>query len=66
MNNLKAELARRNIALCEVAQTLGISVKTLYNKLYGRSTFGIDEAFKIRDTYFSGMGLDYLFGKGEE
>jgi hypothetical protein len=41
----------------------GLSDRAVYTKMNGKSCFTIDEAFKIRDTYFKKMSIDYLFSK---
>ncbi len=61
MKNLLAEMARYNIKRVEMQKLLGCTERTLYSKLNGESEFTLAEAFLIRDTYFSGMKLEYLF-----
>jgi transcriptional regulator with XRE-family HTH domain len=62
-SNLRAELARKGLTTTDIADILGISKKSARNKLYGRSSFSIEEAFKLRDEVAPGMALDELFKK---
>lgn len=62
-SNLRAELARKGLTTSDIADILGISKKSARNKLYGRSSFTIEEAFKLRDVVAPEMTLDKLFEK---
>lgn len=62
--NLRTEMARAHVAKSEVARAMGKSPKSLWNRLNGQSPFTIPEAFAIRDRFFPGMSLDYLFSNG--
>lgn len=62
-SNLRAELARKGLTTSDIADILGISKKSARNKLYGRSSFTIEEAFKLRDVIAPEMTLDKLFEK---
>lgn len=66
LHNLEAEMARRNIKKKEIAEALGISERTLRNKLSGISDFTLPEATKIKDKFFPSLDLQYLFAKDEE
>lgn len=59
--NLKAEMARKNIKCAAVAEILNLSYDSVINKLNGKTDFTRAEVFKIRDTYFPSLSLDYLF-----
>lgn len=61
MKNLSAEMARFGIKISDIQQLLDCSEKTVRNKLGGVTTFSIDEAAKIRDSFFPGMRIEYLF-----
>lgn len=65
-NNLEAEMARNKITRKDLAVVLGVRYATIIDKLKGRSTFTLNEAFKIRDTYFPGLTIEYLFHKEEK
>lgn len=60
--NLGAELARANIKQNDVASLLGKDKATISTWMNGGgSGFSISQALLVRDTYFPGMTLDYLF-----
>ncbi len=59
--NLKAELAREEIAIEELAKLLNVHRNSVANKLNGVTAFTIDEAFLIQETYFPNLSLGYLF-----
>lgn len=63
--NLIAELARRSMTLTELAERLGISRATLYNKLYGISNLTLKDITTIQEILKSDndgdLSLDYLF-----
>lgn len=58
---LKSEMARRGISELQIQRLLGISQKTLYNKMNGRSAFTWPEVQLIRRNYFPDIGYDELF-----
>ena len=59
--NLRAEMSRIGIKQADIAELLGIREVTVSKKMNGKSTFDIDEAFLIKETFFSNLSLDYLF-----
>lgn len=61
MKNLKAEMKRYGITASDIQKVLGCSERTVRNKLSGDSAFTCPEAFEIRDAFFKGMRLEYLF-----
>ncbi|WNX84399.1 hypothetical protein RWV98_17770 [Agathobaculum sp. NTUH-O15-33] len=61
MNNLKAEMRRNNISFCDLARAIDKTERCVRDKASGRAAFTFPEALKIRDTYFCGMSLEYLF-----
>ena len=63
--NLKAELARHNISIADLAIQTGIKSSTLYDKLSGRTPLKLFEAKLIKDALRVNMSIDELFG-GEE
>ncbi len=64
--NLRAEMARKNIKPKKLANILGISYDSIINKLNGKTDFTRSEIFKIRDTFFPGLKLEYLFETEEK
>ena len=63
---LVGELAKKRITNEAIANLLDVHRNSVYNKLNGGSSFTVDEAIKIRDTYFPNMDLKELFQKDEE
>ena len=59
--NLEAELRRSGISKKEMSERLGLPYGTLFQKLSGARKTSIPDAYKIRDTLFPGMKIDYLF-----
>ena len=59
--NLKAEMAKRNITIESVAETLKIHRNSVSNKIHGKSAFSIEEATAIQKYYFPDKTLKYLF-----
>lgn len=64
--NLKAEMGRRNITIEAVAKTLSIHRNSVSNKVNGSSSFSIEEAMKIKNTFFPDLDYRYLFATEEE
>lgn len=64
-NNLRAEMTRHNVTPLMIAQAIGKTVKSVKNKMAGRTNFTISEACAIKEKFFPDMTLDYLFAKGE-
>lgn len=60
-SNLKAEMARKDITIESMAQMLGIHRNSVANKLNGASSFSIEEAMKIRGSFFQDLEYKYLF-----
>lgn len=61
--NLRAELARKDMSIPQLAEMTGMKTTTLYDKYNGRTAFTLDEAGKIRDVLGLDMSIDELFGK---
>lgn len=59
--NLRAEMARANVSVADIAETIGTNRDTAGRKLARKSPFLLSEAFAIRDKYFPGMEIGYLF-----
>ena len=61
MRNLMAEMARYGVSNLDIKNLLNCSERTVTNKLNGDTEFSFSEATRIRDTYFKGFRLEYLF-----
>lgn len=59
--NLNAEKARNRLTNQDFSNTLNISVPSINNKMSGKTEFTRREMITLRDKYFSGMSLEYLF-----
>ena len=60
-DNLRAEMSRKNIGVCDLAQVIGVNRDTLARKLSKRSPLNLDEAFEIQRKVFPEMDIRYLF-----
>lgn len=66
MRNLSAEMARYGVSNMDIQALLGCSQKTVTNKLSDNTAFSVGEAIKIRDTFFPGLRIEYLFARADE
>ena len=64
--NLRAELARKNLNITQLAELTGIKITTLYDKFNERTAFTLDEAVLIRDSLHLNMSIDELFQREDE
>ncbi len=62
--NLEAELARKGYTRETVSKLLNVSLGTATCKLNDVKRMKLQEAFKIRDTLFPDLDIDYLFKRG--
>lgn len=58
---LEAEIARRQIKKKDIAEAIGITPRSLSIKLMGKTSFTLNEAFIIRERFFSDMTVERLF-----
>ncbi|MBR3740409.1 MAG: hypothetical protein IKN04_08090 [Clostridia bacterium] len=61
--NLRNALAKKMISDQTVCELLGISRKTLYNKITGASDFTLEEALSIAENLLPEYNLRYLFAR---
>lgn len=61
LRNLQAEMVRSNLNVIDLCQAIKKSERTTREKISGKSAFDFSEALTIRDTYFPGLRLEYLF-----
>ena len=59
--NLRAEMGRKNIGLCEMASTLDINRDTLARRLSNKTPIPLDLAFRIQQAFFPDVDVNYLF-----
>lgn len=63
--NIKGEMAKRNIKVEDIANVLNIHRNSASNKINGDTSFSIEEAVKVKETYFPDLSLKYLFEKSK-
>lgn len=63
LRNLQAEMVRNGVTSSNLASAIKKTDRSVRDKLAGKSYFGIDEAINIRDAFFPGMTLEYLFAQ---
>ena len=63
---LKGEIVKAGYQLKKLASELGMSVKTLRNKINGVTDFTWPEALAIRNKIRPGMDIEMLFEKVEK
>lgn len=59
--NLRAEMAHKQLSISEMAAYLGISRDTLAYKLSGKRAINLDEALRIARKFFPEHDVYYLF-----
>lgn len=63
--NLEAEMARKEVKKRDLAKCLGVRYATIIEKTKGKRPFLLDEALKIKRTFFPQCDLEYLFEKSQ-
>ena len=66
MKNLKAEMAKCGVTVEAIAEVLKIHRNSASNKINGKSSFTIEEAFEIKTVFFPTLSLDYLFANSAD
>lgn len=66
LSNLKAEMARADVTVAEIAALSGKSWRTISDRIKGKGQFPIQEAIEVKDAFFPGMDLEYLFARTEQ
>lgn len=66
MKNLSAEMIRSGVRNSDLCLILNCTDKTIRNKLSGATEFSVKEAMRIRDTFFPGLRLEYLFATDDD
>lgn len=60
--NVKAEMARKNMTIIDLAEVTGIRYQTLTEKLRGKTPIKLSEAVRIKWALNLTMPLEDLFG----
>ena len=66
LQNLRAEMARCGVSTEDIAKAIEKSDRSVRDKLCGKYVFTLPEGVKIRDQFFPGMALEYLFAKSDD
>lgn len=61
LENLRAEMTRYGVSVDDLHKVINKTVRATREKVAGRSPFTIQEAQAIRNAFFVGMSLEYLF-----
>lgn len=59
--NLRAEMARSKIEIKDLMEVTGKSRAGVSNNLNGKGSFSVTESINIRNKFFPGLSIDYLF-----
>ena len=59
--NLKAEMEKKNITVSDIAQSIRKTDRSIRDKINGNGNFTWSEVNSIRDSFFPGMSMEYLF-----
>lgn len=59
--NLEAEMARNRLTRKDISNLLNVRYATVIEKLNGKYSFKLEEAFKIKQTFFPDLTVEYLF-----
>lgn len=64
--NLKTEIARRKLSQAKISRAIGISERTMSQKVTEQTEFTRTEMFRIHSTFFPEADFHYLFASTEE
>ncbi|MGG3737573.1 helix-turn-helix transcriptional regulator [Aeribacillus pallidus] len=63
--NLKAEMARNDLTMGDIAKALNVRRATISDKMNGKYRFYYDECLIIKKTFFPDLPIEYLFEKDD-
>ena len=63
MQNLLAEMRRYGVKNKDLSALLSLTDRTITNKLAGETEFTVQEALAVRDAFFPGLRISYLFAE---
>lgn len=66
LSNLKAEMARADVTIYAVAKAIGKGERTVRERIKGNGYFSVSDAITVRDAFFPGMELEYLFARADQ
>lgn len=61
--NLRAEMVRIGIKTTDIARAIGKTERSVRYKVSGQRSFSVEEALAIRDRFFPGLSVEYLFSR---
>lgn len=59
--NLKAEMARLNITTKKMAEEINKTESWVENRLSGKASLPITDAFNIKNAFFPNISFEYLY-----
>jgi len=59
--NLNAELARQGLTQDQMAEMIGRTPETVSRWMTGKNAMPVGECFRIKETLFPTLSVDYLF-----
>lgn len=62
-SNLRAEMARKQVTIQEIADMIGVGRDAASKKLSGKAPLTLAEAFRIETEYFPDSDVRYLFAE---
>lgn len=63
LRNLCAEMARHEVKTTDISKVIKKTDRSVRLKVAGANAFTMPEAIAIRDAFFSGLTLEYLFAR---
>lgn len=64
--NLRAEMVRHNVTAVDLSKATHKTDRSIRDKIAGRGDFSLTEVYAIRDAFFPGMELEYLFARNAD
>ena len=64
--NLTGEIAKRGIKKTVIAERTGISLRALYDKMEGKTSFTWEEVNAIHSVFFPDIEKDTLFKRADD
>lgn len=65
LQNLRAEMARYGVSTEDLAKSIGRTERSVRDKISGKFEFTLPEGRTIRDQFFQGLTLEYLFAQAD-
>lgn len=65
LQNLRAEMVRYGVTAVDLSRVTNRTERSIRLKVSGKNAFTLPEGIAIRDAFFPGMSLEYLFARSE-